>query len=176
MRRYKIEVKGKEYVVYVNEITASRFRVVLDDKVAEVELLEDSDLAESQITPGIIPVRAGEEGTIERPVVSYNPPPAETFGNAPKSPSPPLPPKPVLPSEGGRRQITSPMPGVIQDIQVKPGDKVETGQSLLVLEAMKMKNSIKSPRSGTISSIRVQSGQCVSYGDVLVEFEQEEQS
>ncbi|MEN6437202.1 MAG: biotin/lipoyl-containing protein [Syntrophobacter sp.] len=175
MRRYKIQVKGKEYVVYVNEITASRFRVVLDDKVAEVELLEDQDLAEATITPGIIPLRAEEEGVVERPVASYNPPPAEAFGYAPKSPSPVLPPRPSLPSDGPRRQITSPMPGVIRDIQVKPGDKVETGQALLVLEAMKMKNAIRSPRGGTIANVRVQSGQCVSYGDVLVEFEQEEQ-
>ncbi len=174
MRRYKVEIKGKEYVVYINEMSESRFRVVLDDKVTEVQLLSDQDLPESLITPGIIPLRTRDEETIERPVASYSPPSAEAFGPTPESPSPTLPPKPFLPSDGLREDITSPMPGVIQEIHVKPGDRVKHGQALLVLEAMKMKNSIKSPRDGIIASVAVQSGQCVNYGDVLIKFEQEE--
>ncbi len=176
MRRYKVEIKGKEYIVYINEISDSRFRVVLDDKVTEVQLVSDQDLPESLITPGIVPLRTRDEEVIERPVTSYSPPPAEVFGPTPQSPSPALPPRPVLPSDGLRQEVTSPMPGVIQEVNVKPGDKVTRGQVLLVLEAMKMKNSIKSPQDGVIASVAVHSGQCVSYGDVLVKFEKGEQS
>jgi biotin carboxyl carrier protein len=54
------------------------------------------------------------------------------------------------------------------DIKVKVGDTVSVGQELLVLEAMKMENSINSNVSGEIREIRVQAGDQVSTGDVLV--------
>ncbi len=85
MRRYKVEIKGKEYVVYVQETSASRFRVVLDDKVTEVQLLSEENLAQSLITPEIVPMKAEDEDVIERPTVSYSPPSVETLGTPPKS-------------------------------------------------------------------------------------------
>jgi biotin carboxyl carrier protein len=54
---------------------------------------------------------------------------------------------------------------------VAPGDEVTLGQSLLVLEAMKMENEVRSPRAGRIRSIEVTSGQAVGGGDLLVRFE-----
>ena len=64
------------------------------------------------------------------------------------------------------------MPGVIQAVEVKVGDAVKHGQTVVVLEAMKMKNAIRSPRDGVISEILVQPGQTVGYGEVLVKFEE----
>jgi biotin carboxyl carrier protein len=64
------------------------------------------------------------------------------------------------------------MPGVIQSILVKPGDAVEHGQTVVILEAMKMKNAIRSPRGGVVSEVPVQVGKSVGYGDVLVRFEE----
>jgi biotin carboxyl carrier protein len=81
-----------------------------------------------------------------------------------------LPTKPHLPSDGLRAELTAPMPGVIQAVQVKVGDELKHGQTVVVLEAMKMKNSIKSPRDGVIAEVLVQAGQSVGYGDVLVRF------
>ena len=63
------------------------------------------------------------------------------------------------------------MPGTILSINVKPGDKVEYSQLLMVLEAMKMKNSLKSPQEAVVKEILVQPGQTVGFGDVLVRFE-----
>jgi biotin carboxyl carrier protein len=69
-------------------------------------------------------------------------------------------------------KVLAPLPGVIVSIAVSSGDKVEIGQELCVLEAMKMKNSIRSSRSGTISDIIVSVGETVNHSDVLMEFSQ----
>lgn len=67
--------------------------------------------------------------------------------------------------------ITAPMPGDILEINVKPGDSVNPGDLVCVLEAMKMKNRIRSNRTGVIASVDVSAGQSVDYGAVLVTFE-----
>lgn len=67
--------------------------------------------------------------------------------------------------------ITSPMPGVILDIAVKPGDKVSPGQPICALEAMKMKNILRSTREGTVACLEVTEGQRVPYGAVIIRFE-----
>jgi biotin carboxyl carrier protein len=66
--------------------------------------------------------------------------------------------------------LTAPMPGVILDIAVKPGDKVAYGGMLCALEAMKMKNAIRANHELVIASVEVQEGQKVAYGDVLFRF------
>jgi biotin carboxyl carrier protein len=63
------------------------------------------------------------------------------------------------------------MPGTIVSIAVQPGDQVEVGQDLCVLDAMKMNNRIRAPRAGTIAQVHVTVGQQVSYGQPLVTFE-----
>ena len=65
--------------------------------------------------------------------------------------------------------INSPMPGVILDITVKPGQKVKNGDVLLILEAMKMENSIVSPKDGTVKSIHSKKGKTVEKGEKLIE-------
>lgn len=65
--------------------------------------------------------------------------------------------------------IKAPMPGVVKEVHVRPKDQVEKGQSLLVLEAMKMANDVRSPRSGTVHHVPVVPGQRISRGDVLIE-------
>lgn len=76
----------------------------------------------------------------------------------------------VTPVGGSARMVTAPIPGVIESVKVKPGDAVAIGQELLVLEAMKMKNSIKSTRSGKVAAIHVAAGDHVAHGASLVEF------
>ena len=56
------------------------------------------------------------------------------------------------------KTIISPMPGAIVSVDVKPGDKVLDGQSLLVIEAMKMQNVIKSEREGVIDTVTIKAG------------------
>lgn len=67
----------------------------------------------------------------------------------------------------GRQQILAPMPGKVVRVLVHPGDAVEAGQGLLVVEAMKMQNEIRSPKSGKIERVMVAEGQAVNAGEVL---------
>ncbi len=67
----------------------------------------------------------------------------------------------------GRQQVTAPMPGKVVRILVQAGDKVETGQGLLVVEAMKMQNEIRSPKGGTVERVHVREGQPVNAGEAL---------
>jgi biotin carboxyl carrier protein len=67
----------------------------------------------------------------------------------------------------GRQQIIAPMPGKIIRVLVKAGDAVETGQGLLVVEAMKMQNEIRSPKSGKVERLQVVEGQAVNAGEVV---------
>lgn len=68
----------------------------------------------------------------------------------------------------GARTLVAPLPGRIVKIAVKPGDRIEKGATLLVIEAMKMENEFKAGASGTIAEVRVEAGQTVNGGDVLV--------
>jgi biotin carboxyl carrier protein len=67
----------------------------------------------------------------------------------------------------GRQQIVAPMPGKVVRLLVKAGDKVETGQGLLVVEAMKMQNEVRSPKTGTVERLLAKEGQPVNAGEVL---------
>lgn len=67
--------------------------------------------------------------------------------------------------------VHAPMPGLIFDIMVNIGDEVTEGQSLLILEAMKMENVISSPRDGVIKEIHVSKGQAIEKKYLMIEFE-----
>ncbi len=72
-------------------------------------------------------------------------------------------------SRDGR--IKAPIPGIITRLLVEVGDEVEAGQSVLVLEAMKMENEIRAPRSGIVRQLNVSTGQGVALNEVLAEIE-----
>jgi biotin carboxyl carrier protein len=76
---------------------------------------------------------------------------------------------PAAPMSGARR-VLAPLPGVIVAISVKPGDAVEHGQELCIIEAMKMKNVIRASRAGTIATVHVTLNQHVKHHDALLEF------
>jgi biotin carboxyl carrier protein len=69
------------------------------------------------------------------------------------------------------KDVKSPMPGLVLELLVKPGDTVQSGDSLLILEAMKMENIIKSPGDGTVKAIKVAKGAPVDKGAILIELE-----
>jgi biotin carboxyl carrier protein len=62
------------------------------------------------------------------------------------------------------------MPGTIVSIAIQPGDQVEVGQDLCILDAMKMNNRVRAPEGGTIAQVHVSAGQQVQHGDLLVTF------
>ncbi|MAX81960.1 MAG: acetyl-CoA carboxylase biotin carboxyl carrier protein subunit [Crocinitomicaceae bacterium] len=68
-------------------------------------------------------------------------------------------------------EVKAPMPGLVLNILVEPGQEVASGDSLLVLEAMKMENTIKSPAEGVVKAITVETGVAVEKNQVLIEFE-----
>jgi glutaconyl-CoA/methylmalonyl-CoA decarboxylase subunit gamma len=79
---------------------------------------------------------------------------------------------PVSPSSGGSvTPVISPLPGTILKITVKPGDQVEKGDKLFVMEAMKMENNIQAERDGKIKSVKVSVGDNVLQGAVIMEIE-----
>jgi biotin carboxyl carrier protein len=69
----------------------------------------------------------------------------------------------------GDGRVKAPIPGLITTIRIGVGDVVEAGQSILVLEAMKMENEIRAPRGGTVTAIHVAPGQTVARDEVLLE-------
>jgi len=68
----------------------------------------------------------------------------------------------------GAQTLVAPLPGRIVQVAVKPGDRVQKGDTLLVIEAMKMENEFKAGAAGTVAEVRVEAGQAVNGGDVLV--------
>ena len=68
----------------------------------------------------------------------------------------------------GKGAVTAPMPGKVIGMSVAPGDAVAEGQTLVVLEAMKMEMNIVAPRDGVVAEVRAENGALVSDGDVLV--------
>ena len=65
-------------------------------------------------------------------------------------------------------EVRSPLPGIINKVRVVEGDKVKAGQELLILEAMKMENSIEADREGVIEKVNCREGDSVLEGDVLL--------
>ena len=176
MRRYTIEVAGKAYVIDVQELAIDRFRALIGDEAFEVRLAADVDLAEAVITPEMMPNGARAATPAYRPVV---PAPAATAAPVPAPAAAPTPPAVPAPARAPvstnghlRGEVTAPLPGVVISIAVGPGARVEQGQTVLVLEAMKMKNAIRSPHAGVVAKVLVQIGQTVRHGEVLLHIEQ----
>ncbi len=68
-------------------------------------------------------------------------------------------------------ELTAPLPGTVIEVFVRPGEHIETGHVILVIEAMKMKNSIRATRAGKISEVLVSAGETVAHKQALVRFD-----
>lgn len=69
---------------------------------------------------------------------------------------------------GNSFPVAAPMPGLVLNVKVKVGERINEGDVLLILEAMKMENEITAPTSGSIKSINVAEGSTVNTGDIMV--------
>ena len=76
-------------------------------------------------------------------------------------------PAPAPAGVSGANKVTAPMPGTVLDVKVKVGQSVKKGDTICVLEAMKMENDIPAPCDGVIASINVQKGASVNAGEVI---------
>ena len=144
-----------------------------------IELLDESGIAEIEITEGEESVRisryaqgAPVAAAAAAPVAAPAPPPAEP------APAVDAAPKAVPADEDGYEvkapmvgtYYSAPSPGASAYIQV--GDRVNKGDTLCIIEAMKMMNQIEADVAGVVKSIRVQNGEPVEYGQTLVVIDQ----
>lgn len=170
MRRYTITLNDTTKVVDVEALGADTFRVQLDGRLVDVRLEDHRDLAgQAPITPAIQSRKAAAThgiavGAID---VASQPVPVRSASSSH------APAKPVAPASGGagRDKMTAPMPGVILSIDTTVGAQVKRGETLAILEAMKMKNELKAPKDGVVAEIYISEGQQVKFGETLVRFE-----
>jgi glutaconyl-CoA/methylmalonyl-CoA decarboxylase subunit gamma len=146
--KYKITVSNKTYEVEIENINARPVVAFVDGDRFEV-----------------MPANGGQAGAAKE---------ADTIKNKPAN-KPFNPNQPSLGSHSPNQALsdnsqTSPLPGTVIEVFVKAGEKVEAGQVILVIEAMKMKNSIRSVYSGTISEVLVSAGQSVAHKQALIKF------
>jgi len=96
-------------------------------------------------------------------------PEVELSASSPSMPAPDTVTKTTTQTNSGKA-LLAPLPGTVTEIFVLPGAQVETGQSVCVIEAMKMKNTIHADRSGIVANVSVSPGQSVKHKQLLVEF------
>ncbi len=111
-----------------------------------------------------------EELPEESPALPHTPPVPSPVSTIPERPRK-IPKKPettAQPIDTTDHILTSPMPGTIISVAVSAGSAVSKGQTLLILEAMKMENEIKAPWDGTIAEVKVSQGASVNAGDILI--------
>ena len=125
----------------------SKYRIILDGKTyeMEVEKVDGSTVAAKAAPKAAEPVKKTAEPVKTAPAVQSSVPTT------------------------GENVVKSPMPGTILKVFANAGDTVKKGQSVLVLEAMKMENEIVSPRDGKITALFVVQGNAVQGNDALFE-------
>ncbi|MDH3547004.1 MAG: acetyl-CoA carboxylase biotin carboxyl carrier protein [Gammaproteobacteria bacterium] len=142
-----------------------------------IELLDESGIAEIEITEGEESVRISRYA--QAVPVAVSPPAAAPAPAAPVPSTQVSAPQPAAETEEEGYAITAPMvgtfyatssPGAPPYVQV--GDRVNEGDTLCIIEAMKMMNQIEADVSGIVKSIRVQNGEPVEYGQVLFTIDQ----
>ena len=142
MKDYALKINGHNYDVRIDDVNESSTlaHVVVNGTAYEVEI-------------------AGAKGAAtKRPQVAPAPREADSAKITPAAP--------VAPSTG--YTIKCPLPGTVLSINVKVGDTIATGQTLVILEAMKMENNIDADRAGVVKQIFVQQGATVMEGDNLI--------
>ncbi len=142
-----------------------------------IELLDESGIAEIEITEGDDGVRISRYAPQVAAPVAAAMPPAAVAAAAPV----PAPASPVAMAEAEEdgHVVMAPMVGTFYTASspgspafVQVGDRVEVGDTLCIVEAMKMMNQIEAEVAGTIKSIRVQNGEPVEYGQILFVIDQ----
>ncbi len=78
------------------------------------------------------------------------------------------PPAPAAPPANGGTPVPSPLAGNVVKVRVRPGQRIQSGEVILILEAMKMETEVRTPMGGRVVAVRVKDGGCVQVGDPLV--------
>ena len=150
--KYQYTVKGVDYEVEIQDIEGNIANVTVNGIPFEVEMKQ--------------PVKAGKQKvklSEERRVKSEE---SNSSSSSATNASSATTTQPAAAASG--KPVVAPLPGTINEIKVKVGDKVKAGDTVVILEAMKMQNNIEAETSGTITSINVNKGDAVMEGDTLV--------
>ncbi|MGD1993155.1 MAG: acetyl-CoA carboxylase biotin carboxyl carrier protein subunit [Anaerolineae bacterium] len=150
MTIYRVNVGGKEYEVKIEDANAQPVRATVNGQEVQVWV-------EQRASPALTSTAAQPAAAPSVPSM------ASPQGAA------------AQPGGGSDREVRAPMPGAIVRLDAAAGDEVEVGQTLCVLDAMKMNNLIRAPRAGTIAEVHVAVNQQVQYGDLLMTFADQEQ-
>jgi glutaconyl-CoA decarboxylase len=142
MKKYRITVNGKTFDVDVEEVGAKK----------------------STLSPVSAPA-AGAPVPVVVPAPAPVPAPRAVSAQAPATS--PAAPRPAAPA-GGATVMKSPLPGKILKVMATSGSSWKKGDTLLVIEAMKMENEILAPRDCTVEEVAVESNQTVKTGDLLL--------
>jgi glutaconyl-CoA/methylmalonyl-CoA decarboxylase subunit gamma len=143
MKTYRFTINGNEYDARI---------VSFEDNLAEVEInglsyrVELAKSSKKEKTPILV-------RSVAVPSTDIHPSVAKT--SSPDSPK-------------GTGTIKSPLPGIILEIYVKVGDQVKIGQNLVLLEAMKMENTIEADQQGKVLAVNKLRGDSVMEGDILI--------
>ena len=148
VRRYRITVGGRAFEVEVGDLGQSPVRVVVDGTEYR------ADLPGRGVAPSPSPASAASA------------PPAPAAPAQPAGTS-----RAAAAPTAGADAVTAMMPGRVISVEVKPGDSVQRGQTVCVIESMKMEQNIASPRDGTVRAVPVSAGDSVQRGQTLVELE-----
>ena len=143
MKEYKYKINGNLYKVTIGDIEENIAHVEVNGTPYNVEM----DKAPKAATKPVV-----------RPVTNPTSP-----AQAPVTPIT----KPATPSSG-KSGVKSPLPGVILEVKVNVGDTVKKGQTIIILEAMKMENNINADKDGKITALSVNKGDSVLEGTDLV--------
>lgn len=149
MKEYKFKINGNAYQVAVDKVEDGFANVTVNGTPYKVEL----------------------EGDVQgpKPVKPVQVSPA-TYQATPQA-APAKVSAPTASASGSETPLKSPLPGTILDVKVKEGDAVKEGQTLMILEAMKMENNIDANKSGVVKRIIKRTGDAIMEGDVLLTIE-----
>ncbi len=155
MAKYQYTVKGVDYEVEIQDIEGNIANVTVNGIPFEVEMKQPVKAGKQKVK---LSEERRAEGSEERRVKSEESNSSSASAASTSS----------APTAGAGKPVIAPLPGTINEIKVKVGDKVNAGDTVVILEAMKMQNNIEAETSGTITSINVNKGDAVMEGDTLV--------
>ena len=159
MAKYEYKVKGVDYVVEIQDVEGNIANVTVNGIPFEVEMKQP-------VKAGKQKVKLSEERRVKSEEFNSSSSAATNASSATNESSAPTTKTAAAAASG--KPVVAPLPGTINEIKVKVGDKVNAGDTVVVLEAMKMQNNIDAETSGTIASINVNKGDAVMEGDTLV--------
>lgn len=150
-KEFSFKINGAEYKCAVEEIEAGLTEVTVNGKKYTVET-EKPVAPAPKAAPAAAPKAA--------------PAPAPAAAAAPKAAAPA--PKAAAPAAAAGAQVKSPLPGSVVKVCVNEGQDVKKGDTLLILESMKMENPILAEQDGKVAQVAVAAGQTVMQDDLLV--------